>query len=191
VTSATYRQAGLGDAASVARDPENRYLTRWKPRRLEAEGVRDAMLAVSGELDAAAGGKPDADENKSLRRGLYLLQKRQKPPTVQALFDGPTGATESCPRRVESETPLSALFLLNNPFPLARAKAFAARVRKIVGNDPAKQLDAAFSLGLNRLPTADERKRVLDFLTKARDEGDALEYVCHLIFCTNEFTTLG
>jgi hypothetical protein len=191
VTSATYRQSSQGDAASVSRDAENRYLTRWKPRRLEAEGVRDAMLAVSGELDAALGGKPDADENKSLRRGLYLLQKRQKPPMVQLLFDGPTGATESCTRRVESETPLAALYLLNNPFPRERAKAFAARVRKIVGNDAAKQIDAAFALGLNRMPTADERKRVLDYLTKGQDEGDRLEYVCHLIFCTNEFTALG
>jgi hypothetical protein len=190
VTSATYRQASLGDAASVSRDPENRYLTRWKARRLEAEGVRDAMLAVSGELDAKLGGRPDADENKSLRRGLYLLQKRQKPPAVQLLFDGPAGATESCPRRVESETPLSALFLLNNPFPRERAKAFAARVRDLAGDDAGRQCDAAFRLGLGRPPTADERQRILDYLEKGRDE-DRLEYLCHLIFCANEFTTLG
>jgi hypothetical protein len=190
VTSATYRQASRGDSTAVARDPDNRHLTRWKPRRLEAEGVRDALLAVSGELDRTVGGKPDADETKSLRRGLYLLQKRQKPPMVQLLFDGPTGATESCPGRVESETPLATLFLLNNPFVLDRAKGFAARVRKLAGDDSRKQADAAFRLALGRLPDEKERKAVAEFFEKADGEGDRLVHLCHALFLANEFTTL-
>jgi hypothetical protein len=109
---------------------------------------------------------------------------------VQLLFDGPTGATESCPRRVVSVTPLSALFLLNNPFPRERAKAFAARVRDLAGNDAGRQCDAVFRLGLGRLPTADERTRILNYLDKGQDE-DRLEYLCQVIFCANEFTTLG
>jgi len=190
VTSATYRQASRGDSASVSRDPENRYLTRWKPRRLEAEGVRDAMLVASGDLDRTLGGKSDAEEYKSLRRGLYLLQKRQKPPMVQLLFDGPTGATESCPRRVESETPLSSLFLLNNPFVKERTKVFAARVRKLAGDDPMKQAEAAFRLALGRLPTADERTILAKYFAKTEGEGVLLEDLCHALMLANEFTTL-
>src|SRR5207249_377030 len=98
------------------------------------------------------GGAPDADENASLRRGIYLLMKRQKPPTGLTLFDGPTTATESCPKRVHTATPLHALFLLNNPFAADRAKAFAARVRKLAGNDRDKQVETAFLLALGRKP---------------------------------------
>jgi hypothetical protein len=189
VTSSTYRQSTRGDAASVSRDPDNRYLARWKPRRLEAEAVRDVMLAVSGELDPAIGGKPDTDETKSLRRGLYLLQKRQKPPAVQLLFDGPTGATESCPRRVGSVTPLSTLFLLNNPFVVQRAKLFANRVGKIAGDDREKQTETAFRLAFGRLPSAEERKLVAAYFEK-NDEADPLVWLCHVLYLTNEFTTL-
>ena len=148
------------------------------------------MLTVSGELDHTLGGKPESDENKSLRRGVYLLQKRQKPPMVQLLFDGPTGATESCPRRVESETPLSALFLLNNPFALERARAFAERVCKIAGNDRTKQIDAAFRLALLRLPNEKERKAIAAFFEKADQDGDKLEELCHALLCATEFLTI-
>src|SRR5262249_34346477 len=99
VTSATYRQAATPHAGNRQTDPDDRLLWRWRPRRLEVEAVRDALLAVSGELDLTPGGPSDADENKSLRRTLYLLQRRQKAPAVQGLFDGPGAATESCPKR--------------------------------------------------------------------------------------------
>ncbi|MBN9523812.1 DUF1553 domain-containing protein, partial [bacterium] len=189
VSSAAYRQASRGDAASVSRDPDNRYLTRWKPRRLEAEGVRDALLAVSGELVRTVGGKPDADETKSLRRGLYLLQKRQRPPAVQSLFDGPTSATESCPRRLESETPLNTLFLLNNPFVVGRARAFAARVRA-AGGDRDAQATAAFRLALGRAPTAGDREQIAAFFARTDAAGDPLRDLCHALLLTNEFTTI-
>jgi hypothetical protein len=190
VTSAAYRQASRGDPASVARDPDNRYLTRWKPRRLEAEGVRDALLAASGELDRTVGGRPAVEELKSLRRGLYLLQKRQRPSAVQTLFDGPTGATESCPRRLESETPLSALFLLNNPFTADRARGFADRVRRLAGNDPAAQATTAFRLALGRAPSPAERAAVAEFFATAVPARDPLRDLCHALFLANEFTTI-
>ncbi|MDB5307907.1 MAG: Planctomycete cytochrome [Gemmataceae bacterium] len=189
VTSATYRQAARNDAAQK-RDPDNRWLTRWKPRRLEAEAVRDAMLAVSGELDRAGGGKPEGDENKNTRRAVYQIQKRQKPSAVQVIFDGPAGATESCPVRTTSETPLAALFLLNNDFPLARAKALAVRVRTGAGDDRAKQIDTAFRLALGRLPTVGQRKAVDDYFRKTEGEADQLILLCHTILCTTEFLAL-
>src|SRR5262249_8042444 len=120
VTSATYGQEAHGDPSNRDRDPENQYLWHWSPRRLEGEAIRDSMLAVSGEIDGRLGGPPVTEENKSVRRTLYLLQKRQKAPSVQVLFDGPTAATESCPQRTVTTVPLQALYLLNNEFALAR-----------------------------------------------------------------------
>jgi hypothetical protein len=189
VTSRTYRQSSRNDAAAKA-DPDNAQFARWVPRRLEAEAVRDCMLAVSGELDRIPGGKPDADENRSLRRGVYLLQKRQKPPGVQSLFDGPTGATESCPMRLSTTTPLHALFLLNNEFPIARAAALAGRVRATAGADTNKQADTAFRLALGRRPTVTERQAVAAFFARTAGKDDPLVDLCHALLAVNEFTTL-
>jgi hypothetical protein len=190
VTSSTYRQSSKGDSASVKRDPDNRYLSRWRPRRLEAEVVRDAALFVSGDLDAKLGGKPDESEETSLRRAVYQLHRRQKPPELQSIFDGPTGATESCPARISTATPLSALFLMNNPFTLARAMGFAARVEKAAGADTAKQAETAFRLALGRLPTRDEQAAVVDYFAKTEGDRDRLVHLCHALLCTTEFLTL-
>ena len=190
VTSATYRQAAQVTAENRKRDPDNVLLSRWKPRRLEAEVIRDAMLAVSGELDSTLGGAPDPDEGKSLRRGLYLLMKRQKPPAGLTLFDGPTAATESCPRRITTATPLHALYLLNNPFTADRARAFAERVRKRAGDDRERQVDEAFVLAVGRKPRTSERASVQEFFQNSPGETDALVELCHALLCANEFTTL-
>jgi hypothetical protein len=190
VTSATYRQSAQGKPDSAKLDPDNALVSRWKSRRLEAEAVRDSMLAVSGELDRTPGGVPDADEQKSLRRGIYLLMKRQKPPAGLTLFDGPTSATESCPKRVHTATPLHALFLLNNPFPAERAKAFAERVRKLAGDEHARQVDVAFALALARKPKDKELEAVTKLFLNAPEEAEALVTLCHALLCTNEFTTL-
>jgi hypothetical protein len=189
VTSRTYKQSSRNDTAAKL-DPDNTLFARWTPRRLEAEAVRDCMLAVSGELDRTIGGKPDSDETKSLRRGVYLLQKRQMPPGVQALFDGPTGATESCPKRLTTATPLHALFLLNNEFPTARATALAGRVRAAAESDPGKQTLAAFRFALGRLPTETERQAVAAFFDKVAVKDDPLALLCHALLAANEFTTL-
>jgi hypothetical protein len=190
VTSATYRQAARAEPASVRLDPDNALLSRWKPRRLEAEAVRDSMLAVSGELDRTVGGAPDADEVKSPRRGLYLLMKRQKPPAGLTLFDGPTAATESCPKRITTATPLHALYLLNNPFADGRAKVFAARVRSLAGDDRDKQTETAFALALGRTPRDPERSAVARLLADAPDGTHVLVELCHALLASNEFSTL-
>src|SRR5205085_2758314 len=96
-------------------------------------------------------------ETKSLRRSLYVLQKRDSPPPIQALFDGPAAALESCPQRLVSTVPLQALFLLNNEFSQERARAFARRVHDRAGDDRERQAEAAFVLALARLPDDAER----------------------------------
>jgi hypothetical protein len=190
VTSATYRQSAQGQPTSVELDPENVFLSRWKPRRLEAEAVRDSMLVVSGELDAKIGGAPDINEEKSLRRGIYQLMRRQKPPMGLTLFDGPTAATESCPKRITTVTPLHALFILNNDFPAARAKAFANRVRKIAGKDFDKQVETAFLIALHRKPKPSELEAVARFFKNAPDATDMRAEMCHALMATVEFMTM-
>jgi hypothetical protein len=155
--SNTYRQASQPDPENEKIDPDNYFLWRWSPRRLEAEAIRDSVLLVSGELDPAIGGdsSPPETENKKLRRALYLRQKRHEFPVMQALFDSPT-ANESCPRRHISTVSLQPLYLLNSEFMMKRAETFAARVWDKAGTEQSKQIEIAFALALARTPDTRE-----------------------------------
>jgi hypothetical protein len=186
VCSSAYRQASTFHAGNAAIDPENVYLWRWNPRRLEAEAIRDSLLAVSGDLDERAGGPGDADENRSRRRGIYLLQKRDEPLMVQGLFDGPSASAESCPRRGVSTVPLQALYLLNNRFTRDRAAALARRVQAQAGNKRDAQIAVAFRLVLGRSPRAREVESVLRFFARHGGE-DSLQAFCQALFNANEF----
>jgi hypothetical protein len=163
--SATYRQSARGDEASTQKDPENIYLTRFKPHRLEAESIRDALLATSGELDATMGGAPipRAAEAQHPRRSLYLTLDRNDFPDMHSFFDGPA-TTESCPRRQTSTIPLQPLYLLNDNWMLDRARGFAERVLATAGNDPNRQIAAAFRLAFAREADEKEKRLALAFL---------------------------
>jgi len=197
VTSRTYRQSSASHAGNARLDPDNTLWWRWSPRRLEAEVIRDALLAVSGELDRTMGGPGDTDENKSLRRGLYLLQKRDHPSPLQALFDGPFACAESCPRREVSTVPLQSLYLLNNAFATRRAGAFARRVFEQTGNSRERQCAVAFELALTRLPDAAERAASQAFFARYAGESTitgeppvSLVHFCQALLNINEFVYL-
>jgi hypothetical protein len=191
VMSQTYRQSSHKSAANAKLDPDNELLWYWKPRRLEAEVIRDALLAVSGELDRTLGGVSDADHAKSLRRTLYLLQKRDFPTPAAALFDGPNAALETCPVRNVSTVPLQALFLLNNDFCVKRSQALAQLVMKRAGSDRTKQISAAFLLALGRPPDAHERKLSEQFFAQHTGESaTALAQFCQALMNLNEFVYL-
>src|SRR5262249_32913628 len=144
VTSSTYRQASDPKPRNAKLDPANQFWWHWQPRRLEAEAIRDVMLAVSGELDSSVGGPSIPPDGKAPRRSLYLLQKRDRPPEVAQLFDGPSAVLESCPARYVSTVPLQALYLLNNPFVRERGRALAERVMARVGTVRERQIEEAF-----------------------------------------------
>jgi cytochrome c553 len=173
VCSRTYRQSSAPHAGNGRIDPDNKLLWRWPTRRLEAEAVRDAMLAVSGELDRRVGGPSAAPDGKSVRRTLYLFQKREGRPEVQGLFDGPSAAAESCPQRAVSTVPLQALYLLNNDFVYRRGHAFARRVLAQGGADRGRQVEAAFLLALGRAPDIDERADAAAFFRGHASDGFA------------------
>jgi hypothetical protein len=158
VSSRAYRQGSDRSAENERRDPGNLNLWRWAPRRLEAEALRDCMLLASGEIDRRLGGPSEPPERSggSLRRSLYLFQRRDHPPAMQSLFDGPAGMEASCPRRHLSTSPLQPLFLLNSDFAIARGRAMAKRVAAAAGDDPAARIDLAVRLALGRPPDAAE-----------------------------------
>lgn len=195
VTSRTYRLASQHDPRNAAIDDRNAYLWRWLPRRLEAEIVRDVLLAAAGQLDHALGGPsvPLEEEATSSRRGLYLLQKRDNAPQLQALFDGPTSAAESCPMRQTSTTPLQPLLLFNSDFALRCAQGLARRVSQAAAPRDA-QIRAAFVLALGRLPEDVELEAALAFFagrqhldeSAAGSAADPLVQFCQTLLNTNE-----
>jgi hypothetical protein len=197
VCSRTYRQSPAPQAGNARIDPDNQLLWHWPTHRLEAEAVRDAMLAVSGELDRRVGGPSAVGDGKSVRRTLYLFQKRERPPEVQGLFDGPSAAAESCPKRAVSTVPLQALYLLNNDFVYRRGRAFACRVLAQAGADRGLQVETAFLLALGRPPDQGERADAEAFFRAQANEpaaagepSRALVDFCQALLNVNEFVYL-
>jgi hypothetical protein len=193
VTSAAYRQAAVRPAAEVdaARrlDPENRLLWRHNTARLEAEPIRDAMLAVSGELDPAAGG-PSVEASKP-RRSIYTRAIRNTHDPVLDAFDAPDGSA-SVPRRNLTTSPTQSLLLINGAWTLTRARAFADRLARERPDDPAGRVERAYRLAFGRSPTGAERADALAFLdAQAALPGsgamEALVDLCHALLNSNEF----
>jgi len=187
MTSATYRQGNAAEASVVAADPENRLVSRMPRRRLEAEAIRDACLAVSGRLDLTAGG-PAFTDVTTPRRSLYLMAARTGAKTsgFGALFD----AADCCSiveARKESTVAPQALFLLNDPFVIDLAEALAARIaRDRPEGDLHGRLERLHELLFGRRPTAEEMAIAEQFLTDSAS-GEGWPRLCHLLLCTNEF----
>ena len=170
LNSSTYQQSYEFNQANADIDPDNKYLWRWKPRRLEAEAIRDCMLAVSGLLDATRGGP--SVELKSKRRGIYLRQRRDNLPHQQMLFDGASGNV-SCTRRRVSTTALQQLWQLNSLFAQEVAEAMAKRV---------KSAEHAARLAFGRVPT----KKELAHLNQ-HAEKHGLASICLGLLNSSEF----
>jgi hypothetical protein len=183
--SNAYRQSSNDDnAVAREKDPDNRLFWRFNRQRLEAEEIRDAMLAVSGQLNEKAGGpsvivpidpdlvhalyKPSQwgvtkDPAEHNRRSVYLFAKRNLHLPMMEVFDAPD-AQVSCPRRESSTHAPQALELLNGAFANKQAEAFAARLTAEAGKNPTRQVDLAYRLAAGRSPAAKERQIALEFL---------------------------
>jgi hypothetical protein len=187
--SKTYQQSttAAGDGAKL--DPENKLLGRMNRRRLESEALRDSLLAVSGKLDPALGGPSIRDLN-SPRRTLYLMSIRSDRSSYGPLFDAADSAAIIDTRTVSTVAP-QALFLLNNPFVLARAHELAARVMADSHGDEAR-ITRLYALLFGRAADPVERQAGLDLLADARkagpaDEAETWAAYAHVLLCTNEF----
>ncbi len=198
VTSATYRQSSRVDPKAQAVDRDNRLLWRMAPRRLEAESIRDAILASSGKLEERMGGpgynvwekntnyvaiyKPrDELGGDALRRMVYQFKPRSQGDPTFAAFDCPDAALP-VPRRNVSTTALQALNLLNSHFVIRQAAFFAVRLEKEAGMDPPRQTRLAFRLAFGREPSQGELAAAVS-LVKSHG-ADAL---CRALYNANEF----
>lgn len=170
--SSTYRQSSHHDSENHRLDPENLTWWRWMPRRLEAEAIRDSMLAVAGLLDPRMGGPSDPVDSGSKRRSLYLVQRRDNLPHQQTLFDSANGVV-SCAKRRVSTTSLQPLWLMNSTFSQGMSTALARKSGSV---------ESAFELALGRTPGEIEKKTLEEL---AQRHG--LESACLAILNSSEF----
>ncbi|HVJ67626.1 MAG TPA: PSD1 and planctomycete cytochrome C domain-containing protein [Caulifigura sp.] len=208
--SATYRQSSRhrDDAAKV--DPTNRLLWRMNLRRLEAEVLRDSILAASGKLNLQGGGpgiKPRVraelltasqrnkwpvvtEENeKHWRRSVYIYSKRQLLMPMMELFDAPT-TTDSCSVRLASVVPTQALLLMNDEFVEDQAGYLAERAVAEAGSDLSSVVQRMFVRAVAREPGGERLRKALDFVGQREAENGreaALTDLAHVLLNSSEF----
>lgn len=190
LNSNTYQQSSAPPSEpalktlALTKDPENKLLWRFNRQRLEAEQLRDAMLAVSGTLNLKQGGpsvmlpidqglvnllykpsqwQPAKDPAEHTRRSVYLIAKRNLRLPFMEVFDAPD-AQVSCPRRESSTHAPQALELLNGTFANEQAEAFAKRLEAEAGPDLRKQIDLGYRLVTGRAARPQEMQTALAFM---------------------------
>jgi len=204
MNSQLYQMASLDSTANLKIDPENRYFWRMPRERMEAEVIRDGILAVSGSLDRTLGGpciypyispdvfqasskrtwpgKPD-DDPSTFRRSLYVFSKRSIRYPMFEAYDQPN-LVNTCDRRNRSTIAPQALILMNNNFVITQAMIFAHRLEKEAGTDPGAQVERAFQLALGRWPSKEEKTNSIAYV---RGGADRLAQFCQAMFNLNEF----
>lgn len=196
--SNTYRQSGTFNSRAAAVDAQNRLLWRKTPLRLEAEEVRDAMLAVAGELNPQFGGPGyrdfrtftfnsqfyetfDPEGFDYHRRSIYRTWVRSGTNPLLDVLDCPDPSTMT-PVRAVTTTPLQALALLNDVFVLRTSRAFAARVQAEAPASTPNQVERAYLLAYGRRPALEELA-----LATRLVERHGLAALCRVLFNSNEF----
>jgi hypothetical protein len=202
MTSDAYQMgSAFEDPAGAEKDPENQYLWRFRIQRLDAEVVRDAILASGGSINLAIGGPPvfppiqkglfteanhgiwkdEPDGPGVWRRSVYVYRKRGLTFPMFQVFDLPEQNVTAAARHV-STVPTQALTLLNDEFVLKQAELFAERVKREGGDDREKQIDLAYRIALTRPPTRAEMMLALE-----ATEGKSLVDLTHVLLNVNEF----
>ncbi len=183
VTSATYCQGTLREADE---------LTAWQeafcghlPIRLDAEQIRDGMLAASGELQPYCS-QPSVDGNQPVR-SIMVKNVRNRPDEWLNSFDGPD-MFNSCARRFVTTTPLQSLLVVNSPWSLRRAESLAQRVQNSGTPDALNWIARAFRLTLSREPQPEEIAEARDFVeSEGALSAERFVDFCHVLLCSNEF----
>jgi hypothetical protein len=189
VLSNTYAQSSTVRGEAANEDPENEWLWRYPLRRLEAELLRDAVLAVSGKLNLKMGGpsvypiiaeeilagqsRPGlgwgkSDEAETSRRAIYIFVKRAMLVPLLELFDL-ADTTASCEQRSRSTIPTQALTLLNGEFLNRQAGYFAQRLAAEAGADRAARVQRAYQLALSRAADETELSAALAFVDRQQE----------------------
>jgi Protein of unknown function (DUF1553) len=191
MTSRTYRQASTRDATRDRIDPDNAYLSRMSVRRLEAEILRDSLLAVSGKLNSKVGGAPvpvmfneegqvvigiDTTDTagrpsgkiiplngEEFRRSIYVQARRSRPLEMFATFDAPI-MEPSCDARAVTTVSPQSLLLMNSTTMRVHAQQFAQRVQSEGGKECADQVRYAFKLVSGKAPSESDVQQSVEFV---------------------------
>ena len=180
--SAAYQQSSEGDPDTQKADPDNLLWGRMDRQRLEAEPFRDALLAVSGSLDATMGGPAFRDPNTP-RRTIYLMTIRSDRSNYRMLFDA-ADPTSIVDKRIDSTVAPQALFLMNDPFVIERAKALAQRVVKTGPAEKREKIDWLYQLLYSR-PATDREAQI--GLSIVGTDAESWQRYCQVLLCANEF----
>jgi hypothetical protein len=187
--ASAYQQSSRPSAASLAADPDNRLIGHMNRRRLEAEAIRDSLLAVAGRLDLNHAGPAFADPTTP-RRTLYLQSARTGANTSDfaRLFDrADPGA--SVGQRGQTVVAPQALFFLNDPQVADLSRALAGCVAREAPDGRPARIRHLYALVLGRRPSKAEVE-LGERLLAASGDASTWERYCHLILCTNEFVYL-
>ncbi len=195
MTSRVYTQSAAFDEADAKIDPENTYLWRWQPRRLEAEIVRDNMLSVSGTLDETMFGPGTLDESHT-RRSIYFTIKRSKLVPMMQLFDQPEPLVSVGDRPSTTIAP-QALMFMNNAQVRVYAHNFARKLLPIYEKSPEDAAKGGYLTTIGRAPDEAELADAVAFLKMQQESysvgksGDSRELAladfCQVLFGLNEF----
>ena len=203
MTSAAYQMVS-SNQATIAADPDNQLLWRFRQQRLEAEVLRDTIMAVSGSIDLTVGGPPifpyvpeeilktsekgvwhnQPDGPDVWRRSVYVYRRRSLGFPFFDTFDLPDQNQTAAARNVTT-VPTQALTLMNNEFVLGQAGLFAARLEQAAPGDLDQQVDLAYRIALTRSPTADEAE-----VARALVADQSLVDLTHVMLNLNEFLYL-
>lgn len=205
MTSEAYRMASAHeDADSRAADPDNRLLWQYRPQRLEAEALRDAIMTVSGAIDLTVGGQPvfphvpqelllaarngywdnQEDGPDVWRRSVYVFRRRSLSFPFFETFDLPDQNQTAAARNV-STVATQALTLMNNEFVLNQAKLFAERLERAAPGDVDRQVDLAYRIALTRPPAPEEAEVACGLVS-----SQSLVDLTHVMLNLNEFLYL-
>jgi hypothetical protein len=201
LNSETYRQSSTSNPTGIAKDADDRLLWRFPARRLEAEIVRDSILAVSGTLDERMTGpgfstfepntnyvrvyQPKAQLGPAeWRRMIYMTKIRMEQDSVFGAFDCPDAGQVS-PARTRSTTAIQALNLFNSDFTADQSRQFAERIESATRNDTARRVSLAFQFAFGREPDAVEAEGATKLI-----ESHGTATLARAIFNSNEFLFL-
>ena len=191
--SAAYQQSHEVTAENLTIDPANRYLWHFQPRRLDAELIRDSLLAIGGNLDKNMFGPSILDNTP--RRSVYLRVKRSELIPLMTMFDAPE-PTQSVGERISTTVPTQSLAMMNSPFVRQQAEKLAQRIRPSKETPLPTSVDLAYRIAFARVPAEVERTQMLAFIESQRTlaGGDpaantdkALAEFCQVLLCLNEF----
>jgi hypothetical protein len=194
--SAAYQQASDTSREALATnlklDPANRFLWQFRTKRLDAEMIRDELLAVGGNLDSTMYGPSILDATP--RRSIYLRVKRSELIPLMTMFDAPE-PTQSVGERISTTVPTQALAMMNSQFVRQQAEKLAQRARPSKETSVEAAIDRAYQIALARSPSEDERSRMAAFIEQQSQalgsdptaSDKAFAEFCHVLLCLNEF----